>query len=474
MKKIIFVLLLLKTSLIFSQKILDQVVDAETIYNEDFKTTGNWPQKRDDTSTAFTKEGVYYTLAVLKNINVLDKVGRSLANEKNFWQLNTVVQYSDGSGFYGLSFGASDDTKIWSFVINAMGEYGIIERNGKEVKILKQGKSQKINTGKGAINILTVQTDDDYIYNNAGIRFFVNGSNIEGLTKEEEAIEKVTREKNKADMQNDATLHSINPKGYGGNGKVGILVMRGAAANFANIWLKIKQNKGGKIMYKNRWGYDASLCKYLPKNIALEEEEARNKAKIKEGKKEDEYLSATKKSIENLSKKILHPYGENFDAAIPNEQTVLWIKKLLDNFQFDVGNPLYFYPEKEERKTTDSSNFYIIKHYLPNIDYGAEAFVNTKSKNAQLSIVLGEGLPKNEAIKLSSNYLANVAAAFDIADANYSEEPGKTGNKEIPRELLLRINNKYMYTNIVGGIMVGKNKDETFNISLILFSFKNK
>ncbi|MGF2413118.1 MAG: hypothetical protein ACQUYJ_12380 [Ferruginibacter sp.] len=474
MKKILTALLLFKSSLGFAQEKFNEIVKPEIYFLEDFSSnTKNWPLVVNDSVGFKIVNGVYNTMAAKTNIVLPKKISTSLSNKRNLWRLSAEVTYVDGTSFFGLLFGSFDSQTMYTYMINGGGNFVIVQTKGKETTVLKQGKSSKINIGKGAVNIISIETDNNDLYNYADIRFYVNGSNVEASTKAEaeknvdKPVEFTMKEIDA--MQKDMVLHSIDPENFG-DGKIGIIVTRGAAANFDNIKLETKPNKGRMIMYKNKWGYDPYFSKYLAKDIAADDQSARSEVINRKIKKSEEDLNKAKVAITRLSKKLLQPYGNAVAAAKPDEKAVAWLYDFVINLEGVVGGPLYAYPEKDLISKTDSTETYAVRHYLPGVITPGKVLINSKKNKSTCLIPLAKGLSTAEATTLSSNYLATIAAALGVNDNEYYEPVNKPVSTDIPRSLCINGSKSFISNRYVAAILdVKKDTDGTWGITMNLF-----
>jgi hypothetical protein len=489
MKKSIIFLLLLKSSCIFSQERLNEIVNPEISFLEDFSNNAkNWPQGENDSVGLKIFNEAYYTLAAKNNFILPKKLNStSLSSERNLWRLSAEITYVDGKSFFGLLFGSFDSRITYAFMINGGGNFMVLKSEGAKNTILTQGKSAKINIGKGAVNILSIQTDNNYVYNYSDIRYYVNGSDVELSTKaEQDIIDASVAEKKKKNkeydssleltledlenMQKSIVLHSLDPENYG-TVKIGIITTRGAAANFDNIKLETKPNKGRIITYNNKWESDSYFTKYLAKDIAAEEQVEKAAQQNKKIKEAEAALNKARSTIARLSNKQLHPYGANIPAAVPDEKAVAWLQKFIPSFEGIVGRPLDYYPEKNMVANDDSSETYNVKHYLPGVDASIKAVINTKTKKANCVIPLAKGLTTKEAIALCTNYLANMAAAFEVIGKEYHEPTNVPVSSEIPRPLLINSGTSFIINGFTSArIDPRKDKQGTWYVVLYLFS----
>ena len=482
MKRLILVLLLIKCSASFSQEKFNVIVDPVTNFSENFSSNyKNWPQAENESVGLKIIDGEFHLMAGKSNIILPQKINASLSNKNRLWRLSAEVTYIDGKSSFGIFFGTIDSPNTYAYMINGMGDYFILKINGGQNKVLAQGKSSKINIGKGAKNILSIETDNDYLYNYPYTCFNINGSNVRRITKaEEKAIEdKKPKEadgttaivqftkKDIDDMMKDLEVSRIDPE-VGSNGKIGLILSAGVAAKYDNIMLETKPNRGRMIMYNNKWAYNPEFSKYLAKNIALEEETERAEVLSRKLKSEAEDLNRDKAAIAKLTDKQLHPYGNAVAAAKPDIKAVAWLRKIILQMSSPLGL-LFTYSEKELISKTDSSEQYKIKHNLPNINSTAAIDINIKKQKGFCAITLAKGISTEAATILCSNYLANLAAAFDVAGNEYYEPQNTAENKDIPRTLLINGSKNYLSSKYVAGLLdVVKDGDGTWKIVLYL------
>ena len=485
MKIFIIALLIANSIAAFSQDRLNEIVKTETAFIENFSSNyRNWPQSENDSVGLKVINEVYYTMASKTNILLPRRVSANLSSKRNLWRLSAEVTYADGNSYFGLLFGSFDSKITYAFMINGGGNYVILQIEGSKNSVLKQGKSAKINTGKNAINILSVETDNDYYYNFPNTQFLVNGREVDQPTKAEQTkLDAAAAEKNKdakdaykkftiedmEEMSKDFALRRIDPENFG-DGKIGIITTRGAAANFDNLWLETKPNKGRTVMYNNKWSKDPYFFKYLAKDIAAEEQVKRQEQQNKKLADTESDLKKAKAAIARLPASLLHPFGNTVAAAVPNEKAVVWLQRFVIEMQGYVGNPLYTYPEKDLLKKEDSTEIYTVKHYLPAVNFSAQIVIGTKTKKAKCVIQLASDVSTENATTLCSNYLANMAAAFDKTSNVYIDNDNATGGKIIPRTLYISEGkNTIIKSYVIAKVEPLPNKQGGWDVLLVLF-----
>lgn len=465
----------------YAQEKFNEIVNTEVAFLDDFSSNkNNWPTVVNDSLGLRLADGKYYTMAAKTNITLPKQVNLSLAYQNNLWRLSTEVEYVEGNGFFGLLYGSIAYPTTYAFMINGNRDFVILKTVKDKTEVLIKGNSSKINIGKGAKNILCISSAYNILNIEAETYFYVNGSRVQNPTKAEQAkIDLANEEIKKKNGGNlPITLDDFMNIGKNfipleplGNGKIGIIVTKATVVNFDNLKLEVKPNKGNIIMRNNEWSTDATLTKYLSKELLEEDRLGAEEYKKSKLEREREKMVKAKESIGRLSENLLYPFGKTYKKAIPNDSAVAWLQEFKLSLSSSISSPLGFYEEKDLLSKNDSSETYQVRHYLPKIKAEARVQVNTKSKIGKFIAIirLGEDLNEVQAIELCSNYLANIAAAFDHYGNKYIDVNEDKTDKTMPRQLYINDGGDFVSNKVTKATVKPVKGNNGWNVYLHIF-----
>lgn len=407
------------TNLLFAQAYLDIKVPVQQVFKETFTdNAGNWPQHKSDTAEILLTQQGYLQRASLIDIFLPRPAKADLRKSTNYYNLRVeTTSIENSAAFFGMAFGIKNKGNYHAFLINGLGEFVIREVKEGKVKDFVKEKSEKINTGKGAKNILGIETSLGFL--GYVVNYFVNGSNIQARTAVEQQMEEAKKKNNDnsaADIEkeiNAMQAASLDALGAG----LGFLTLKTAAVLYDNFDLQIIANEGDLKMYNNQWQPNISDISYLKKPLQKELIDAQNNYANNLKKSAADKLALATKAVAEMAADKLIPPGADGKKFTPDVQAVIWLKTII----FDVGydDPLFFNPEKNLISDDGNVRKYEVRQRLPNIRFIPTVTVDTKGKSAMLVMILGEKLSEADLRNLLGQYLVNLYAAAGPAVAKY-------------------------------------------------------
>ena len=405
-----------------AQESYNVVVPPVESFRETFADNARgWPMHKSDTGMMAVTDGAYIHKAIMKETLTAKAAGADIRPQSNYYKLRVETKAMEGSGYYGLAFGIGNKANLNAFLINERGDYMVVERKDGVDKTLLSGKSAKINTGKGAVNVLSVETEKGYL--GYQVSYCVNGSNVEIPTAAEQAIadaaKKATENKDETPTISDADFGamlagSLKPVGMG----IGMLTKPGAMVAYDNMQLQVMANKGDITMHKNSWKFDRADAVYLKKSLLAEEEARLAERAQGDQKRAADAMAKAQKEIAALSTAQRTPPGAGGKTFSPDAAAVAWLRDIL--FQIENSDPFGFYQEKQQNSKSDNMTQYTIQHKLPGITGNAIGEIE-KGKSATLMILLGRGLTEAQARDQAGQQLVNLCAAAGATTCQYLE-----------------------------------------------------
>lgn len=401
-----------------AQESYNLILTPKEVFSETFTDNSlRWPTYKSDTAVMQVQDGFYYHNAILLDVLTPKSANANLQRSANYYKLRVETKLLEGTGFYGLAFGIKNRMNQNLFLIDGTGNFNIREVVDGKIKTEVKGKSPKINTGKSATNILSIETEQGIL--GFHVSYLVNGSNIRALTNTEQAIaDEAAKTAPKKELRftdedmADLVIHSLEPKGSG----IGIITKPGTTVGYDNLKLWTLPNQGDIIMYKNNWKFDRADAVYLKKPLLAEEQKMLADREQAAKKRLVEKEEKAKKEIAALTTAQLTPPGANGKKYTPNVAAAVWLHDIL--FQISNSYPFGFYTEKEKSSVNGTTTEYRLQHGLPGIAAPAIAVVEG-NKSASLFLVLGNNLTEAEAKELQAQQLVNLCAAAGAGTCQY-------------------------------------------------------
>jgi hypothetical protein len=359
---------------------------------------------------------MYYHVARATNIIAIQNPYVSLFNKNNYWKYTVETTYNEGGGLFGLAYGVKDAKNYNLFLINGNSDFMIVSIVEGKSEILLKGNSEKINKGKGAKNILTIQNDQNK-YVNYKVNYYVNGSDVTLKTDKEESLvpKKTDDKKYVIDLVNDPLFNKSHGLDFANASSIGLFSAKGSSVAFDNIILKTKPNKGRMIMMNNTWADNEEEKKYLNPIIKNQEKEHTQKYNATIQRRIDSVYNSTKAEIANLSLK-------DKKRVVAEVEAVVWLKDVL----FNISTNFTFYYKMELITEKPGEKVYKIKHSLPNMD-GPAQYIGKSAGEGVVNVLLGKNLDELQAKKLVDQYISNLLAS----NVNAKFLDGEPANKDL-------------------------------------------